>query len=200
MGGAMSIVLAGSTSGTITLQEPAVAGTNTITLPALTGTVVVSGQNSAITAGTEVATTSGTSIDFTGIPSWVKRITIMVSGVSTNSSNNFLIQIGSGSVTTTGYLTVSGSINGSTASSQTNTTAIAYWGVLSASSAHYGNVVLTTLGSNKWVASWSIGQGSTTFSSFGGGGITLGGTLDRFRITTSGGDTFDAGSINILYE
>jgi len=36
----MSIVLVGSTSGSITLQEPAVAGTTVLTLPAVTGTVL----------------------------------------------------------------------------------------------------------------------------------------------------------------
>jgi len=36
----MSIVLVGSTSGSVTLQEPAVAGTTVLTLPAVTGTVL----------------------------------------------------------------------------------------------------------------------------------------------------------------
>ncbi len=40
----MSIVLQGSTSGSITLQEPAVAGSNTISLPAETGTVITTGS------------------------------------------------------------------------------------------------------------------------------------------------------------
>jgi hypothetical protein len=38
----MALVLSGSTSGTITLDTAAVAGSNTITLPASTGTVVTS--------------------------------------------------------------------------------------------------------------------------------------------------------------
>jgi hypothetical protein len=36
----MSIVLVGSTSGSVTLQEPAIAGTTVLTLPAVTGTVL----------------------------------------------------------------------------------------------------------------------------------------------------------------
>jgi hypothetical protein len=40
----MSIVLQGSTSGSVTLQEPAVAGSTTLNLPAATGTVMVSGN------------------------------------------------------------------------------------------------------------------------------------------------------------
>jgi hypothetical protein len=45
----MSIVLVGSTSGSITLQEPAVAGSTTISLPATTGTVVLqNGSNNLL--------------------------------------------------------------------------------------------------------------------------------------------------------
>jgi hypothetical protein len=153
-----------------------------------------------LTLGTAVATTSGTSIDFTGIPSWVKRITIVLNGVSTNSSNTFLVQVGAGSVVTTGYKTITGRIFDSTPVATANTSAIAFWGVVSSSSEHFGNIVLTTVGSNIWVSSYSIGQGTSTLAAYGGGGVTLSGALDRVRLTTSGGDTFDAGSCNILYE
>jgi hypothetical protein len=47
----MSIVLVGSTSGSITLQEPAVAGTTVLDLPATSGTVVTTGDNGTITQG-----------------------------------------------------------------------------------------------------------------------------------------------------
>ena len=76
------LVLSGNTSGAITISAPSVAGTNTITLPAGTGTVAVQGVSTNIVSGTSVASTSGTSIDFTSIPSWVKRITVMLNGVS----------------------------------------------------------------------------------------------------------------------
>lgn len=39
-----SIVLSGNTSGAITLDVPAVAGTNTVTIPASTGTAMVTGN------------------------------------------------------------------------------------------------------------------------------------------------------------
>ena len=54
-------------------------------------------------SSTAQATTSGTSITFTGIPSWVKRITVMFNGVSTSGTSPVQIQLGAGSVTTTGY-------------------------------------------------------------------------------------------------
>jgi hypothetical protein len=52
----MSIVLVGSTSGSVTLQEPAVAGTTVLDLPATSGTVLTSASTgisaSNITTGT----------------------------------------------------------------------------------------------------------------------------------------------------
>lgn len=68
-----------------------------------------------LTLGTAQNTTSGTSIDFTGIPSWAKRITVMLSGVSTNGSSNYLLRIGSGSFSASGYLGAGGQISGTPA-------------------------------------------------------------------------------------
>jgi hypothetical protein len=186
-----SVIISGDTSGAVTVAAPAVAGTNTLTLQAATAT------NSVNTLATSVATTSGTSIDFTGLPSWVKKITVMFAGVSTNGSSNFLVQIGYQSpVTSTGY--VSGSTIGTTSSFSTAgmviTTGAAgnTWG---------GIMTLATLGSNVWVATHGVGRSIDGGSSSGGGNVTLSGTLDRVRITTvNGTDTFDAGTINILYE
>ena len=45
----MSIVLQGSTSGSITLQEPAVAGSTVLDLPATSGTLITTGSSAAIT-------------------------------------------------------------------------------------------------------------------------------------------------------
>ena len=154
----MSIVLLGSTSGSITLQEPAVAGTNTLSLPAVTGTFVVAGQNSAITAATAVASTSGTSVDFTGIPSWVKRITVMFDGVSTNGTSNMVVRIGSGSVSTSGYTTATPFFGGAN-----NTAIIAYtdgWNLagIAAAGVIRGAFTLNLLNSatNAWVGTASF--------------------------------------------
>jgi hypothetical protein len=195
----MSIVLLGSTSGSCTLQEQAIAGASVLTLPVGTGTVVANNVNSAIVSGTAVASTSGTSIDFTSIPSWVKRITVMFSEVSTNSSSPWLVQIGdSGGIETTDY--ASGGNYTSTGIVFTGSTAgfVAYSN--SGASAYSGTMTISNFTSNTWVSnhtlSWSGGA-----SIYGGGNKTLSATLDRVRITTvNGTDTFDAGSINILYE
>ena len=162
---------------------------------------VTGGIQGTITSGTAVASNSGTSIDFTGIPSWVKRITVMFSNVSTNGGSAFLIQIGSGSITSTGYLSVS-----SYTGSSTGTTALTTTGFVimhgDASEAHSGTYSIYLLSGNTYVGSGTHGwtAGGTYAAISGGNSSALSGALDRVRITTVGGNTFDLGSINILYE
>jgi hypothetical protein len=154
-----------------------------------------------ITSGTSVASTSGTSIDFTGIPSWVKRITVMLNEVSTNGASAFLIQIGSGSVTSTGYISTANSTNQASATGGVSSTSGFCIRGGSATFAFSGLMTLTLISSNTWISNHA-GKVSTTEANWGGGSSpNLSGALDRIRITTANGtDTFDAGSINILYE
>lgn len=159
---------------------------------------------SGITSGTAVASTSGTSIDFTGIPAGVKRITVVFNGVSTTGTSNYLIQIGAGSVTSTGYLAYSTYAGGANAAAGVSSTAGYIINGASAANLWYGTMVLVNISGNIWVASHSFGlttTGPTIYGVTGGGSVSLSGTLDRVRLTTvNGTDAFDAGSINILYE
>lgn len=154
-----------------------------------------------IASGTAVASTSGTSIDFTGIPSWVKRITVMFQGVSTNGSSNYLVQIGAGSVTTSGYLGT-GSLISSAASSAAFTTGFGVNQVATGSAFTFsGSLILTNVSSNIWAASGVTARTDAAGTMTTSGSITLSGTLDRVRLTTvNGTDAFDAGTVNILYE
>lgn len=161
------------------------------------------GRASALVSGTAVASTSGTSIDFTGIPSWVKRITVMLKGVSTSSTSPPQIQIGSGSVTTSGYLG-SSTITTNITVSALFTTGFGI-GVNTSNWASvvvvHGAIVLTLQTGNNWVCAGSVGRSDTASTYSTNGSCVLSGTLDRVRITTvNGTDTFTAGSINILYE
>jgi hypothetical protein len=193
----MSLVLTGSTSGSCTLQEQAVAGTTTLTLPTISGTVGI------LVSGTAVASTSGTSIDFTSIPAGVRRITVMLNGVSTSGTSSLRFQIGdSGGVETTGYASNALTTSTSAAANTANSTAGFDGGSVGSSSNLYsGAIVLSTLSSNIWVCQGSISNtGDSRFMSISGA-KTLSDTLTQVRITTvNGTDTFDAGSINILYE
>jgi hypothetical protein len=150
-----------------------------------------------LTLATAQNTTSGTSIDFTGIPSWVKRITVMFSGISTSGTSNYLVQTGSGSVATSGYSSYA-NLNTNAISSiagfiQTFNNA--------AAAAHTGTLTLTNLSGNTWIAEGQNGRSSDSGVSYSSGSIALSGALDRIRLTTvDGTDTFDAGSVNIMYE
>jgi hypothetical protein len=176
-----------------------------MTLDGSASVTINSGAVLGITSGTAVASTSGTSIDFTSIPSWVKRITVMFSGVSTNGSGNYQIQIGSGSVTTSGYLGSTGYFTTGTAVSAATTGFLIYNPSGAAVVAH-GTTTLTLLNSatNTWVATSIMASSQAAQMLFGSGSISLAGTLDQLRIigsaTGSPADTFDAGSVNIMYE
>jgi hypothetical protein len=170
----------------------------------LNGTTGVQDNSGAFVASTAV-TASGTSIDFTSIPSWVKRVTVMFNGVSTNGSSIVQIQIGSGSVTTTGYQSTSSYSAANAANYAYATTGfiLEASGVAASTASRSGIMTLALFNSNTWVANGTIGTGSTQLitNSCGGVSPTLGGTLDRVRITTvNGTDTFDAGSINVMWE
>jgi hypothetical protein len=150
------------------------------------------------------ATTSGTSIDFTSIPAGVTRITIMLSGVSTNGTSKPLIQIGdAGGIEPTGYLGSSTALDDSSAVAVANFTT--GFGINSASAANilHGTVVLTLMNAATflWAAHGNIGLSNSTSFIATGGVKALSAALDRVRITTvNGTDAFDAGSINIMYE
>lgn len=153
-----------------------------------------------LTLGTAVASTSGTSIDFTGIPAGKKRITIMFDGVSTNGTSNCCVQLGdSGGIETSGYLGAISNQGGSTTTNFSSSFVVTV-GMLAADIYH-GQIVLTNLNGNTWVESSILSQSGAAAVRYGSGVKTLSATLDRVRITTAAGaDTFDAGTINIAYE
>lgn len=172
------------------------AGTDT------TRAVTPSGMQAAkLLLGTAQNTTSGTSLDFTSIPSWVKRITVMFNGFSTNGTSSPIVQLGSGSIDASGYSTATGSNDGVNVAASTYTTGFSILsGTGSAAYTYYGSVVLTLMGSNTWTAHGVLALPNVAVL-YVGGSKQLGGTLDQVRITTvSGADTFDAGVVNVMWE
>lgn len=153
-----------------------------------------------MTADTTKTTTSGTSFDFTGIPSWVRKITIAFRGVSTSGSTDLLVQVGSGSLQTTGY--VSTGAYGASANAAGATSSTAGFNIAFGNAAQLFSWIMTLIHmvGNVWVEAHS-GKASTTIGMMGGGDVSLSVALDRLRVTTANGsDTFDAGSVNIIYE
>ena len=155
-------------------------------------------QLQRIVRATAQNSTSGTSIDFTGIPAWVEKITVMWNGVSTNGSSLYLIQIGdSGGIENTGY--VSGAFDNSTANNSTIGFLVASQNINTATWG--GAITLSNLSGNVWVSSGTIASATAGYLASSGGAKTLTDVLDRVRITTvNGTDAFDAGSVNIIYE
>jgi hypothetical protein len=159
-------------------------------------------QLQRIVQGTAVASTSGTSIDFTSIPSWVKKITVMLNGVSTSGTSIPLIQLGdSGGIEITGYSAVAGAAaSAGTWGTSTAGFPVGASSISTAANLLYGSMIFTTLGSNAWVGQGSF-YASSGYSMSASGAKSTSATLDRVRITTvNGTDTFDAGTINIIYE
>lgn len=198
----MGVKLVSASGGSVEINPPATASNFVATMPAGTGTVSVNGVSSNIVSGTVQNSTSGTSIDFTGIPSWVKRITVMLNGISKSGTANFLVQLGtSGGVTTTGYVAKAGFVGSGGTGGVSSTSGFLTGGDALGTIFVSGAFVFTNVSGNIWVGALSASTDPNNYSVCGGGTVTLSGTLDRVRITTTNGtDTFDAGSINILYE
>lgn len=143
--------------------------------------------------------TTNKEIDFTDIPSWVKRITVIFSGVSTSGTAIPQIQLGdSGGIETTGY---TGTAYLSNTLNSNMSTGLLTAASHSAAYVRSGHVVLTLISGTTWVATGMSGREDAADVTVMGGRKTLSDTLTQVRITTVGGtDNFDAGTINIIYE
>lgn len=194
-----------STLITNNIKNPTSASTNIVLNSDGSATIPGASITLATAVNLPADGSAGSNINFTGIPSWAKRITVMMNGTSLNATTPFLIQLGtSAGVTNSGYTS--------------------YWGFAygagtgtSASSAGFGihlgnpaeiiwvNVIITNVTGNTWLASHGgalvTGPGGTGVQITGGGNVTLPGTLDRVRLTSvSGTALYDLGSVNIMYE
>ena len=175
-----------------------------LTIDGTNGFVMPGGQTQlgALTQGTAAASTSGTSVDFTSIPSWVRRITISLSGVSTSGTSTMISRIGdSTGFYTTGYTGSVATLTNAAAVAVAATTGSLNISMVTAASDNcVATVVWTLVVGNTWVGTSSARTNGTVFT-MANSSVTMTGALDRVRVTTGNGtDTFDAGSINILYE
>lgn len=169
------------------------------------GQVTPNKLSQPLTLGASAATTSGTSVAITGIPSWARRITLQLLGVSTNGGSHLMVQLGdSGGVETTGYL--GGAATSSSGVTSTASDSAGFileaGGAFTAASIRYGHIVLTLSdASNTWSMSSVTALTAGNVVSQAAGGKQTSAALDRISLTTVGGtEAFDSGSINILYE
>ena len=158
-----------------------------------------------ITLVASQATTSGTQFDFTGLPAGINEIVVHFMGVSLTTTDDFLVQLGtSGGVENTGYTSTSMAIDvvglGNHAAASTSGFVIVTPNLAQPALGN-GNLFLRRASGNTWTASvgMMLSAAGNSGSIHGGGVKTLAGTLDRVRLTRTGTDTFDAGSVSISY-
>ena len=190
-----------SPDGTIKLARGNSGATTQDILSVNASGAVTITNGGAITLATAQASTSGTAIDFTGIPSWVKRITVMLNGVSTSGVSNIILRLGTSSgIAATGYISVMNALYSSIQVFQDSTGFPIL--IPAAADTHGGNVTISSFGSsNTWTVSGVVAASGPIAFTTSGYSPNLGGALDRIRLTMANGtDTFDAGSINIMYE
>lgn len=198
-----TIKLARGNSGATTADILSVNASGAITGSTFSGVTITSStvNGGTITSGTYSTTTGGTAIDFTSIPSWVKKITVMLNGISTSGASIQLIRIGTSSgIDATSY--TSGGAFCPTGSSVYVTSGSGFVVPAAAAGAvTTGIAQICNISSNIWIYSFSGVNSAESGGCVAGGSKTLSGTLDRVRLTTvNGTDTFDAMGINILYE
>jgi hypothetical protein len=167
----------------------------------LSGTDGMTAPQGAVYNGLQYATAqtpTTANADFTSVPSWARRVTIVFSEVSTNSSNAVTVRLSTGGAfVTSGYISV-GWVGGSGNVSETSTTAfVVDGGSQTSSSSRCGSVTLVNITGNTWVISGTVSTTASVVSAVGGR-VTLGGTLDGVRVLSNG--TFDAGTINVFWE
>jgi hypothetical protein len=190
-----------STINTTNLKHPSSA-TNNIVLNA-DGSVTTQRDLTLLTAKAWNwnGLSTNTSIDFTDIPSWAKRVTVILSGISTSGASIVLLRLGSTSFAVTGYNATGTTWASSSVAGLADTTGFPIGATNAASVVVHGSVRLENISGHVWVASGSLIRTDSVSGLSTGGTVTLSGSLDRVRLTTiNGTDTFDAGSINILYE
>jgi len=164
------------------------------------------GRASTLVSGTAVnaATGSPTSVTFSSIPSWVKRITVNITGVSMSGTSSLRFRLGPvAGVETSGYLGSSTGFAATTMASVQFTLGFDLNDGATAAATRNGSFVFSLLDSatNTWAMQGCQGQGNTNSASVIGGSKPLAGVLSVLSMTTTNGtDTFDAGTVNILVE
>jgi hypothetical protein len=204
-----------------TLTSPTINGgtvssatvtSSTLTSPTIGGTPVVSG--SLIVSGTPI-TVSGTAPTISGIPSWAKRVVLLLAQVSTNGANGLGVRLGtsSGIDSTTTYNNLNHILGASGVDRYGTATGAPYNSIFSISAGtsftsagmfFNGQLTFSLIDTNLWVVSGVVSTGNVAGSMYtflSTGSKSLSSALTQIQLTTTTGvDQFDAGTINIIYE
>jgi len=147
-------------------------------------------------------TLTGVSVDFTGIPTWAKRVTVLLKETSLSGVSPLILRLGSsGGVEATGYLCNLSTANGAAISTAAATTSHQLTTTIAATSQVYGKIVIEHLSGNSFIITSNLGRNDAAYHFTGTGAKDLAGVFDRLRLTTiSGTDTFDNGSASLYIE
>lgn len=187
-------------SGSITGVSAGGLPDNTVTTAELQDAAVTPAKLAQKLTADTVKSATGTAVDFTGIPSWVQRITVMLAGVSASGTDQWWLRLGdSGGFQTSGYAGSCTTGAGNTATLITNAFIVA--SSQAGTDVRSGVLTLVKITGNQWVLSGYLSINDAAASGrISAGQVTLSGTLTQIRVLTAGTNTFDAGSINVLYE
>lgn len=142
-------------------------------------------------------------VNFTDIPAWARRITILVRGVSSSAGNFMAVQLGdSGGYETSGYTAVAARFAGGASATVTESGGFLVSAFILSTHVHGGTLVIERVGTsgNEWVCTGTMSSQSGAIAGFSSGGKELSAALDRLRIITTGGDTFAGGVFALSYE
>jgi hypothetical protein len=192
-----------SGAGTLAIQRgTAGAWVDAVTIDNVGLLTALSGLSGAVTRSTAVTPGAVTSVTFSSLPTWIKRITVHFTGISLSGTDHFLIRLSvGGTFATTGYVSSSNYTTAGGATGGTSSTAGTVMLAGNAANTLTGSYTFTNLTGNTWVGTGThIYDNDSTFVGSEAGKVTLSGTLDGIRILSSGSNTFDAGTVNITYE
>jgi len=172
-------------------------------------------QFSAIRAGAEVkslspgillgpfATTSGTTVDVTGIPTTARKLTLMFNSVSADAADDLIIQLGdSGGIEATDYGTLSAECEADSVDLETNTAGFQVSQNQAAAVTAHGMIILclSDASTNTWMGMSMISSGGSKMS-LGTTFKSLSAAITQLRLTsTAGTAVFDGGSFSVLVE
>jgi hypothetical protein len=166
--------------------------------------IIVGGQTLLMPTSSALTTLSGSSVDFTGIPSTARRVTVSFNALSTTGTNVPLIQLGdAGGIETSGYTGAVGVLVNAAASQVTNfSSGVSLSTTSTAASVYQGSVTFDLMDAttNRWAVSGTAGRSDAfVFVSYGGS-KALSQTLTQVRLTTNSADTFDGGTATVSWE
>tara|TARA_R110000850_G_C9760178_1_gene446318 strand:- start:22 stop:684 length:663 start_codon:yes stop_codon:yes gene_type:complete len=168
-------------------------------LPAIDG-AALTGIQTGPTYATEVASTSGTAFDFTGIPAGVKEIKVYLSDVGLASIQELEVQLGnSGGFVASGYVTSSGVLSSSQQAEYNYTTGFGV--TLTSPSQHWsGAMTINRNTSTGHIWNQTNAFGGTAATAFGAGFVDVSTEVTQLRVKSLNGVVaFDSGTLNISW-